>query len=333
MFYISTSLFHRLLSFTSNKGIKTDRLLKKASVNKSILANKDEKIPLEAYYAIMDAAIEMTGDNFFGLHLGERAGPGDISTLGYIITCCRTIREALEKIGKYFAIIASTQKHIFIIENDNARLMWETTKYFPNICIKHCIDSGLVNTYNMLRNLACEPVEIKEVWFKIGTPDDMSEYNRIFKCPVLFNQPSPALVFPAKALDVPLKHPNPTLLSLLERHANSFLSKINEDDLFSKKISLRYLELIQGKRPTIEEISKDLGMSKRTIQKKLNAESKTFRELADNVHQELSKSYLVEKRYMINDITYLVGFSSPSSFLRAFKRWTNMTPRQYQSIF
>ena len=77
----------------------------------------------------------------------------------------------------------------------------------------------------------------------------MSEYNRVFDCPVLFNKPVAALVFPSKALDIPLRHPNPALLALLEHHANSFLSKIDEKDYFSRKISLFLFEQIQGNNP------------------------------------------------------------------------------------
>jgi hypothetical protein len=178
---------------------------------------------------------------------------------------CRTVREALEKIGKYFAIIGSTQKLILIVEKDNAKLMWDMIKYFPNMCIKHCIDLGLANTYNMLQNIADKTVEIKEVWVNAGTPDDVSEYNRIFKCSILFNQPLAGLVFPSDALDIPLKHPNPALLSLLEHHLNSFLREIDDEDHLSRKISLRFFESIHGNSPTIEEMANELGMSKRVL--------------------------------------------------------------------
>jgi hypothetical protein len=118
MFYISTSLLQRLLSYTSKKGINADALLKRANVDKSFLADLDNKLPLEDYYSIMDAAIEITGDDYFGLHMGHGAAPGDLSILGYIMASCRNVREALEKIGKYFAIIGSTQKIYLKVEGD-----------------------------------------------------------------------------------------------------------------------------------------------------------------------------------------------------------------------
>ncbi|RPH53097.1 MAG: hypothetical protein EHM85_00270, partial [Desulfobacteraceae bacterium] len=176
MFYISTSILQRLLSYISRKGLNVDDLLKKANVERSFLADLDNKLPLEDYYSIMDAAIEMTGDNYFGLHMGHGAAPGDLSILGYIMASCQTVREALEKIGKYFAIIGSTQKIYLKIEGDDAKLIWEFMKEFPNKCIKHCIDLGLSNTYKMISNIANKTVEIKEVWVKADPPEDMSEY-------------------------------------------------------------------------------------------------------------------------------------------------------------
>jgi AraC-like DNA-binding protein len=332
MFYISTSILQRLLSYISRKGLNVDDLLKKAKVDKSFLADLDNKLPLEDYYSIMDAAIEMTGDNYFGLHMGHGAAPGDLSILGYIMASCQTVREALEKIGKYFAIIGSTQKIYLKIEGDDAKLIWEFMKEFPNKCIKHCIDSGLSNTYNMILNIADGPVEIKEVWVKAGPPDDISEYKKVFNCHILFNKPAPALVFPSRVLDIPLKNPNPMLLSLLEHHANSFLSKIDENDHFSRTISRQFYESIHGNNPTIKDVAKNFGMSVRVLQNKLKEEGITFSELATKVRQELAKSYLAEKHYTIDDITYLVGFSEPSVFRRAFKRWTGMTASEYREI-
>lgn len=331
MFFISTSILQRLFAYTSRKGINLDDLLIKANVDKSLLANTDNKLSLENYYSIMDAAIEMTGDQYFGLHMGESADPGDLSVLGYIMANCRTVGEALEKVGKYFGIIGSVLNIYLKVEGDNAKLIYDMRKHFPNDCIKHCVDTGLSNFYNMIINIASEPVEIKEVWVKAETPEDMSEYKRIFDCPVLFNKEVAALVFPSKALVIPLRHPNPALLALLEHHANSFLSKIDESDYFSRKISLLLFERIQGNNPTIEDVAKELGMSVRVLQKKLKEEGKTFSEIATSVRQELAKSYLAEKRYTIDDITYLLGFSEPSVFRRAFKMWTGMTPGQYRS--
>jgi AraC-like DNA-binding protein len=332
MFYISTSILQRLFSFTSKRGIDTSSLLDKVGVDKSVITNTENKLPLEDYYCILDGAIDLTGDEYFGLHMGESAEAADLSILGYIMASCRTVGEALEKVGKYFGLIGSVLNIYLKVEGDYAKLIYDMRKHFPNNCIKHCIDTGLANFYSLIRNIASEPVEIKEVWIKTKAPKDLGEYKRVFKCPIIFDQPVAALVFPSEALKIPLTHPNPTLLALLEHHANSFLSKLDEKDNFSRKISLLLFEQIQGKNPTIEDVAKELGMSVRVLQKKLKEEGLTFSQIATNVRKELAKSYLAEKRYTVDDITYLLGFSEPSVFRRAFKTWTGMTPGHYRAM-
>ncbi len=331
MFFIATAILQRLLAYTTKVGISTDDLLKRANVDKSCLSSPDNKLPLESYYAIMDTAIEMTDDPFFGLHMGESADVGDLSIVGYIMASCRNVGEAFEKAGQYFGIIGSVLNLYWKVEGDSAKFIYDMRKHFPNKCIKHCVDTGLSNFYNMIKSIARDPVEIKEVWVKAESPEDTSEYERVFKCPILFKKDIAALVFPPNVPNIPLRHPNPALLGLLERHANSFLSKIDENDFYSRKISLLLFGKIQGNNPTIEDVAKDLGMSVRVLQKKLKEEGVTFSEIATNVRQELAKSYLAEKRYSIDDITYLLGFSEPSVFRRAFKAWTGMTPGQYRS--
>jgi len=331
MYYISTSIFQKLLSSIYKKGIGANALLKKANVKKNILSNRDTKVPLECFYSIMDAAIEMTGDDYFGLHIGEIADPGDLSVLGYIIASCRNLKESFEKFNKYSGIMGATQKISFKVEGDEAKLIWDSIKYFPGKCIRHSVDFNLCNMYKMIQSIADEPVEAKEAWFNSASPADTREYNRVFNCSLKFNQPAPALVFSKKAMDVPVKHSNPMLISLLEPYANGLLKELNEKDYFSKKISLRLFESIHGSNPTIRDVAKDLGMCVRVLQSKLKEEGVTFSELATNVRLEIAKSYLSENRYTIDDITYLIGFSEPSVFRRAFKRWTGMTPSQYRS--
>lgn len=331
MFFIATAILQRLFAYTSKIGVSTNDLLKKADVDRSFLSNPDNKLPLEDYYAILDAAIEMTGDPFFGLHMGESADVGDLSIVGYIMASCRNVGEAFEKAGKYFGLIGSVLDIYWRVEGDSAKFIYDMRKHFSNKCIKHCVDTGLSNFYNMIKNIARDPVELKEVWVKAESPGDISEYKRIFNCPILFKKDIAALVFTSKVPDIPLRHPNPALLALLEHHASSFLNKIDENDYYSRKISILLFGQIQGNSPTIENVAKELGMSVRVLQKKLKEEGVTFSEITTSVRQELAKSYLAEKRYSIDDITYLLGFSEPSVFRRAFKTWTGVTPGQYRS--
>ncbi|MDB9822218.1 AraC family transcriptional regulator [Deltaproteobacteria bacterium] len=330
MFYISVSILQRLIYYISSQGINPEALFKKAGIDQSITDKRDDKMPLEDYYQILDCALDLTEDPYFGLHMGETGKIDDLSILGYVMSNCRTLGDALEKAYKYFGIIGSNLNIDLKVEKKYSKLIFEMRQHFPYSCIRHCIDTALTSFFNMIGNITSTPVEVKEVWIKADAPEDRGEYKRIFNCPVLFGQPISALILLSSDLATPLNYPNPELLSLLEHHAKSFLNKIDENDNLSRKISLLLFEKIQQNNPSVEEVSKSLGMSVRVLQKRLKKEETTFSQLATNVREELAKSYLAERHYTVDDITYLVGFSEPSAFRRAFKMWTGLTPRQYR---
>lgn len=331
MFFISVSILRRLLYYTSSQGINPEDLFKKAGVDYSILNDMDNKIPLEDYYQILDTAIDLTGDPYFGLHMGETGKLDDLSILGYVMANCPTLGEALERAGKYFGIIGAALVINLKVEEDHSSLIFEMRHLLSYSCISHCIDTALASFFNMIKNITRSPVEMKEVLIKEEAPLDIGEYKRIFECPVLFGQPVSALKLLTRDLATPLNYPNQTLLSLFEHHIRSFLNKIDEDSFLSRKISLLLFEKMQGCNPGIEDVAEEMGISVRVLQKRLREENVTFSQLATNVRKDLAKSYLAERHYTVEDITYLLGFSEPSSFRRAFKTWTGLTPRQYRS--
>jgi AraC-like DNA-binding protein len=197
--------------------------------------------------------------------------------------------------------------------------------------IVHCIDEALSSFIRIIRSITCKPIGLKEVRMPYATPDHTGEYKRIFSCPVLFEQPSTALVFNSLDLNTPIIteklasggnpiHP-PNIL-----HKN--IDKVHE---YSIKISLLLQEHLQKGAPCIKHVAKDLGMSVRCLQMKLSREGETFSRIVKNVRKELAKTYLTEENCSIDEITTRLGFSDPSVFHRAFKSWTGLTPGQYRN--
>lgn len=329
MFDISVSMVQQLLHYASSQGINSGDLLNSVGIQPSILKDPDFRISVEDFCRIQEEAVFLTGDHYFGLHMGESSELGDWSMLGYIMANCGNLGEALERISRYFGILGSLLQINIRVGNDRVELIFETKKNSSGQ-IRQCLEGALSGFFRLIRSVTRKYVGLKEVWIVHEVSEDTGEYQRIFRCPVLFNQPMTALVFDSGALDAPMIHPNPALLSLFERHARSFLDRINEENFFSRKTSSLLFERLQGGAPCIKRVSEELGVSVRKLQMKLHDEGITFSQIVENVREELAKSYLAEKRYSIEDITHLLGFSEPSVFHRAFKKWTGLTPGQYR---
>jgi AraC-like DNA-binding protein len=330
MSYIAIPIVQRLLHYASSKGMDQKSLLETNGLDPSILNDANNKLPLDDYYRLYESALDFVKDENFGLHLGEQAELGDLYVLGYIMANCENIGEALNRACKYFTLIGTVLKINVIFEERFSKLTFHLSQEQCRPCLKHCVEAAVTSFFNLIKKIASSTIEIREIWISTGKPEDTGEYDRIFNCPIRYSQPVSAILFDTKDLKIPIVHPNAELRQVLERHASNFLDKINEDNQLSRKVSLLLFEQIKGRQPTINETAKRIGISVRVLQKRLKHEGVTFSQLLTNVRKELAISYLLDGFYTVDDITYLLGFSEPSVFRRAFKNWTGLTPGQYR---
>jgi len=159
---------------------------------------------------------------------------------------------------------------------------------------------------------------------------DISEYQRIFQADLKFSMPFNRLVFNAAYLDWPVLSSNANLLSFFEQQADTMLGTLNRSDRYTSKVAYLIAEHLQGELPKLYAIASALAISIRQLQRELQAEGTSFQQLLDKTRQELALRYLEDPKFPIHDIAFLLGFSAPSAFNRAFKRWTGKTPRCYR---
>jgi AraC-like DNA-binding protein len=109
-----------------------------------------------------------------------------------------------------------------------------------------------------------------------------------------------------------------------------YLAKLNDNDIANKVRKTVAETLIHGE-PGKQEIADELNMSPRTLQRRLEEAGTSVKEIIDETRQQLSMNFLDQPHYSIKEVAYALGFSDPSNFARAFKRWTGETPRQYRA--
>ena len=132
---------------------------------------------------------------------------------------------------------------------------------------------------------------------------------------------------------MPIICPNSELLEHFEQYADSLLGKISLAESFTRKISQNLIEMMRGgDTPSIALVSRRNNMSVRKLQILLEKENTTFKKLLQVVRKEMALAYLREKQILLAEVAYLLGFSEPSSFHRAFKQWTGQTPGQFRSV-
>jgi AraC-like DNA-binding protein len=139
-----------------------------------------------------------------------------------------------------------------------------------------------------------------------------------------------AVTYTRESFEARLPTGNPELARASDAAVADYLNRLGHDDVVARLRKLLVEQLTLGE-PTLKDVARRLGVSQRSLQRRLDAEQTSYRGVLENTRHELALSYMGDFRYSITDIAYLLGFGSATSFGRAFVRWTGEQPRIYRA--
>ena len=164
----------------------------------------------------------------------------------------------------------------------------------------------------------------------VHQPDDVAELERLLGCEVRPKASWAGAAMTRDAWQIPLKRRDPVLRGLLETHADAITPRVSAagalaDSTFVAPIASR----LSRSETAIEIVARDLGLSSRTLQRRLSASGLSYQELFDGVRREAAEKHIEDPSLAIGEVAYLAGYSEPAAFHRAFKRWTGVTPQTF----
>ena len=176
--------------------------------------------------------------------------------------------------------------------------------------------------------VALAPLEVR---FPHRAPESLFEHRAFFRAPLRFEEASNELLFDPADAARPLRSGDPALLGVARRRLDKMLGQIPpEDDSIAARVKRVLLETLARGEPTAAAVARELGLSDRTLQRRLRAEGTWFRGILDAVRGELAVALLREPGVGIAEIAFFLGYSEPAAFHRSFRRWTGQTPLAYR---
>jgi AraC-like DNA-binding protein len=326
---ISVKAVGKILDAALAHGVPPQRLCRAVDLDPALLDDAENRMPYAQLVALYEAAARLTGDAAFGLHLSERASPRVFDLLGYVMLNSPTLGEAIGRILRYHSIWTDGAAYSLEVKGDVARLGYRYVNLEGDAC-RHDCEMTLGITLRFARLATGVDWSPLEVSFAHAEPADTSEHRRIFRSPLHFSRPANQIAFDRALLSLKMEEADPALCAVLDRHAEELLTKFPGRGGFAAEVRALLFEALNGGDASLETISQQLGTSPRTLQRKLKDEGATHQVLLDELRRDLSKRYLSEPQMAICEVAYLLGFSEPSAFHRAFRRWTGVTPREYR---
>jgi len=325
---VSATVLAQMFLYLDSLQVDINAFLRSLGIEPETVRSPDAYLPIETYLRIQDAAAEYVHDPYFGLHMGEFAQPGSWSILGYLMMNCKTLGEAFEKTGRYQRIIGNLITARAELGLGKVRLIYFTPPRAPQMS-RHCFDSTFASSVRLARTLSGLPLDPLEVTFIYPEPESRAEYERIFHCPVRFGQRDNSMTLDPSLGNLPVRMANPALLAHFEQYAQDFIAQMEKGDSAAQAVTRIILARLDDPSLSIEKVAREMAVSVRTLQKRLEAEGVVFSDLLRDIRRRLAEKYLREN-YSVEQITYLLGFSEPSVFRKSFKKWLGVTPGEYR---
>jgi len=329
-FTVQAKAVEKIVNAAAAQGVQPQHLYDAVQLDPSVLLDPDNRMPFAQLVALYEKAAELTGDDNFGLHLGQRINPAAFDVVGYCALNSLTLGAAFTRVARYHSIW--TDGALFTLEtaNDTSAIVYS---YVDTSIHEHRQDAEmtLATVTALCRNIASRDFAPTSVQFQHDAPRDTSEHANLFRCPIEFRAPSNKLTFSSSFLSLPIAKADASLCAVLDRHAEELLAKFPPRDSIVDQVRSIITNELRGGDPSLERVADALSLTPRTLQRKLAELGTSHNELLDHMRRQLAMRYLREREMAICEVAYLLGFSESSSFHRAFKRWTGVTPKEFRN--
>jgi AraC-like DNA-binding protein len=328
---IAAGFARALMELAVSKGASKKTLADRSQINLEELQDQDNRIPFAKYVALMRAGKELCNDPALALHFGEAFDVAELSIVGLLGHACETIAEAFVQLNRYERLIADvdgvTAGNRLVLSRSAGQLWLIDTRKNPND-FPELTESTFARIVCASQRLPGKKQTIRAVHVTHAAPAYRAQYDRIFQMPVVFESDKNALLM-TDASWLARKTPLPSryVFGILSERAEALLKSLESSTSTRGRVESLLIPTLHTGDASMDRIAGKLALSRQTIFRKLKAEGTTFQKLLDELRHKMALHYLGEKKVSVNQTAYLVGFSDPAAFSRAFKRWTGSSPR------
>ena len=319
---ISSLLVRPLVAAMGGDPTAEGALLRACSLTPEMLADADARITPAQFCVAWAEAVRLAGTPHLALRIAEATPPGAFGIVEYVCRSAPTVGAALAQWARYLNLLDDAVEVGLVHEGDctSLRVLAESEAPAP---ASHELCFALVVLH--ARRLTSAPFRPIRVCFDHRARGDVAPYAAFFDAPVTFGARTTELVMPTAAMDTKLATSDPALLAILTRAATELLGKAGGAPPIVAQVKRVLWEALREDDADVGKVARRLGLSPRSLQRRLKDEGASFQGVREEARAEAAQRYL-DDGLSIAEISFLLGFSQPSAFFRAFKRWTGVTP-------
>jgi len=304
-------------------------ILADVSIDPRILEQDSGRITFRQHALLLDRAAERTGDDCFALNLAAQpAELRDVGLLTYVGLSSKTLGEAIRNLARYVAVLNEAGLLELELRRDPAivavQLIDATVR-----SRQQAMEFAVANLVRALRFITRRDLRPVEVVFLHPRTRGVDAFERFFGCPVRFGQPRYTVSLARSQLDIPIATADHRLLGILTGYCQEVLAdRARASPGLRHEVERVLMNLMPRGGADARTVARELGVSVRTLSRRLKDGGASFLGILDELRADLAKKYLGDKSLSLAEVAYLLGYADASAFSHAFRRWTGKTPNQ-----
>ena len=326
---VSARIGASIVRAAATRGVPEAALVQATGFDPAAANDPDARISIALEERLWAEAAARSGDDAFGIHAAESAlTPGAFGVMDYAIRTAPTVGAALARLARYNRLEHDVA--VFTIaERDDVARIEHAFRVGGLVQGRHGAEFTIASIVVAIAQLSDAPCRGRAVEFRHDAPASTAEHLRVFGVSPRFSAPVNALEVDRAVLDRPVVAADPALWRVIERHAEALLAaRPDPAESAAERVRRLLAQTLADGQASLATVAARLRMSERSLQRRLASEGVSFDALLDEVRLDLARRYLGDSRLAIAEVAYLLGYSEPSAFHRAFRRWTGTTPRE-----
>ena len=304
MSWIRAAATRAVLAAARSRGLDPEEVLRRAGAN-SLPEDAWAIIPLPVHFGAIEHSVRLTNDPGFIVDIARHVPVETYDVMGFAMRSAPTLGAAVDAARRYQRLY--TTSSVFEVERSKQGLsIW-------------------------VRPSGPLPIVPVKVSFRHPAPRSLAAHQAFFAAEILWEAPVARISFSPEDAERPVQHADARQHDFLLRTAEAALAEHRPPDTFLDQVQRTLSELLPSGSLSLESAGARLGLSERTLRRRLNEHGTSFLELRDRVRLDLAKRYLGERTLPLGEIAFLLDFADERAFRRSFQRWTGASPAKFRA--
>lgn len=328
---IAGAVLLRLVDLVARRGHDADALCRAAGLRPGALREPHARVPYGVVDRLCERAVALLGDADLGLQLAQTLAPAVPDDPGALMLMASpTLRGAFERMVRHQRYWGDGPRSALVAAPGGLTVRYALPGA-RGALRRHADECALAEFVVGARAMSGRDLSPRAVSFRHEEPADARAHRALFRCPIAFGAAHAGVTFDDDDLDRPLPHASEVYRAVFEAQVERAIAALPRDESLSAAVRAVVAPALAGGRWSLDQTARALGVSARTMQRRLREEGATFAEVVDGVRREAAARYLDEGASLA-EVAARLGYAEPSAFHHAYKRWTGTTPEQARAV-